>query len=83
MHKGYTNHAHNKASCKMTDRTDLEEKIAHLTKTVDELSDVAARQENEIARLTRQVAMLMQRSAEQELDMGGTAVMGDQRPPHY
>ncbi len=62
---------------------DLEEKIAHLTKTVDELSDVVARQENEIATLTRRVVMLMQREGERDAQGSGGIVLGDERPPHY
>lgn len=65
----------------MTDK--LEEQIAHLTKTVDELSEVVARQDAEIATLTRRVEMLMQRAAEAELDAGGSAVVADQKPPHW
>ena len=61
----------------------LEEHIAHLTRTVDELSDVVARQETEIATLTRRVEMLMRREAERESDGSGGVVMGDERPPHY
>ena len=61
----------------------LEEKLAHLQKTTDELSEVVARQDAELARLTRRVEMLMAREAERELDAGGTAVMTDERPPHW
>lgn len=61
----------------------IEEKIAHLTRTVDDLSDVVARQENEIATLTRRVAMLMEREAEREAQGTGGVVLGDERPPHY
>lgn len=61
----------------------LEERVAHLLRTVDELSDVVARQETEIALLTRRVQMLMQREAERETDGGGGVVLGDERPPHY
>ncbi len=61
---------------------DLEEKIAHLIRTVDDLSDVVAAQQSEIDRLTRRVQMLMQREAERESD-GGSVVLGDERPPHY
>ena len=42
----------------------LEEQMAHLIRTVDDLSDVVARQETEIATLTRRVHMLMQREGE-------------------
>ena len=61
----------------------LEEKIAHLTRTVEELSDVVARQDTEIALLTRRVQMLLEREATREQDGGGGIVMGDERPPHY
>lgn len=62
---------------------ELEEKIAHLTRTVDELSDVVARQESEIATLTRRVEMLMRREGEREAQGSGGVVLGDERPPHY
>ncbi|MEE4188658.1 MAG: SlyX family protein [Roseobacter sp.] len=62
---------------------ELEEKIAHLTRTVEELSDVVARQEDEIATLTRRVFMLMQREGERDAQGTGGVVLGDERPPHY
>lgn len=61
----------------------LEEQIAHLTRTVEELSDVVARQETEIATLTRRVFMLMQREGERDAQTPGGVVVGDERPPHY
>lgn len=61
----------------------LEEQIAHLTKTVDELSAVAARQQDEIDRLTRKVEMLMQREVAREQEGTGGVLLGDERPPHY
>jgi SlyX protein len=61
----------------------LEEQIAHLTRVVDDLSDVIARQEREIDRLTRRVEMLMLREGEREADAGGGVVFGDETPPHY
>lgn len=61
----------------------LEEKIAHLARTVDDLSDVIARQDQEIAKLMRRVTMLMEREAEREADGSGGVVLGDERPPHY
>lgn len=61
----------------------LEEQIAHLTKTVDEMSEVMARQDAEIAVLTRRVEMLMQREAEREVDASGTVPLADQKPPHW
>lgn len=61
----------------------LEEQIAHLTRTVEDLSDIVARQEAEIVTLNRRVHMLMQREGERESATGGAVVMGDERPPHY
>ncbi|WP_170527643.1 SlyX family protein [Ruegeria arenilitoris] len=61
----------------------LEEKIAHLTRTVDDLSMVVAKQHDEIDRLTRRVAMLMQREAERAQEGSGGVILGDERPPHY
>ncbi|MCF6444133.1 SlyX family protein [Nereida sp. MMG025] len=65
------------------DITSLEEKIAHLTRTVEELSDIVARQSNEIDLLTRRVQMLMEREAGREYDQGGTIPLADQKPPHW
>ncbi len=61
---------------------ELEERIAHLTRALEDLSDVVARQAGEIAVLERRVAMLMRRAAEAEA-AGGTVPMADQRPPHW
>lgn len=61
----------------------LEEQIAHLTRTVDELSDVIARQQTQIDRLERRVEMLMRREAEREAEGSGGVVLGNERPPHY
>ena len=63
--------------------TALEETVAHLSRTVEDLSDVIARQDGEIDRLTRRVAMLMQREAEREADQGSHIFTGQERPPHY
>lgn len=69
----------------MTDDTitRLEERIAHLTGMVDDLSDVVAGQARELALLTNRVRMLMEREAERELDAGGTIPLADQKPPHW
>ncbi|MFW8596049.1 SlyX family protein [Cribrihabitans neustonicus] len=61
----------------------LEEQIAHLTRGVDEMSEVIARQQQEIEVLTRRVAMLMQREADRQQEGSGGVVFGDERPPHY
>lgn len=62
---------------------EIEEKLAHLIRTVDDLSDVVARQGREIDRLTARVEMLMQREAERESQGSGGVILGDERPPHY
>lgn len=65
------------------DRTEmLEERVAHLMRAMDDLSDVVARHEAEIERLTRRVALLMAREAEREAD-GLDAPEANQRPPHW
>lgn len=63
--------------------TRLEMLVAHLTKTVDELSDVVARQERDITMLTRRVGMLMEREADRESQAGNSIPLADQRPPHW
>ncbi|MBA4490131.1 SlyX family protein [Paracoccus sp. S1E-3] len=60
----------------------LEEGIAHLTRMVEDLSDVVAAQGREITRLQGRIGMLMEREAEREAE-GGTIPLADQRPPHW
>lgn len=65
-------------------RTDLlEEKLSHLERVADDLSDVVARQSDRIDRLERRIAMLLQREAEREADQPGAIPLADQRPPHW
>jgi SlyX protein len=66
----------------MSDLTRLEEQIAHLTRVTDDLSEVIARQEREIARLARLVGLLAEREAEREAE-GGAIPRADQKPPHW
>ena len=61
----------------------LEEQIAHLSRTVDELSEVVARQDTEMVLLKRRVQMLLEREADREAAGSGGVVIGDERPPHY
>ena len=65
------------------DTTALEEKIAHLTRAVDDLSDVVARQATALALAERRIAMLMEREAGRDLDAGGSVPLADQKPPHW
>lgn len=60
----------------------LEERIAHLQRTVEDLSDVVTRQTTEIRALSRRVGLLMEREAEREA-AEGTIPLADQRPPHW
>ncbi|PHP28640.1 SlyX family protein [Limimaricola cinnabarinus] len=64
----------------MSTQIDIEERLSHLIRTVDDLSDVVARQEREIAVLTRQVLRLTERA---EADAEGSVTLTDQRPPHW
>lgn len=61
----------------------IEEKMAHLLRAVDELSDIVSKQQDDIDLLTRRVTMLLEREAAREAEGGGGVVMGDERPPHY
>lgn len=63
--------------------TALEEQIAHLTRTVDELSDIVSRQSKELALAQRRLAMLMEREAAREFESGGSVPLADQKPPHW
>tara|TARA_R110002020_G_scaffold475731_1_gene711939 strand:+ start:6339 stop:6542 length:204 start_codon:yes stop_codon:yes gene_type:complete len=67
----------------MGEMEQIEEKMAHLLRSVDDLSDIVARQQNEIDRLTRRVELLMRREGEREAAGTGGVVVGDERPPHY
>jgi len=67
----------------MSGQEALEERIAHLMRAVDDLSDMVAAQGREIDGLTRRVALLMAREAEREAEGEGAAPPADQRPPHW
>lgn len=61
----------------------LEEQIAYLTRTVDELNEIVTNQQSDIDLLKRRVQMLMEREAQREAEGSGGAIFGDERPPHY
>ncbi|HBZ43379.1 MAG TPA: SlyX protein [Maritimibacter sp.] len=63
--------------------TQLEEQVAYLTRTVEDLSDVIARQDRDLDQIKRQAQMLMEREAQREMDVGGTVPLADQKPPHW
>ncbi|MFQ3355964.1 MAG: SlyX protein [Paracoccaceae bacterium] len=65
------------------DTTILEEKISHITKTLDELSDVVAHQDSRINKMVIHLERLMKLVTEQgEQDSGGI-YLTDSKPPHY
>jgi|TARA_B110000908_G_scaffold120871_1_gene141639 SlyX protein len=57
----------------------FEEQMAHIMRTVDDLSDIVAAQQNDIDRLKARVEILMRREA----SGSGGIIVGDERPPHY
>ena len=61
----------------------IEERLAHLMRAVEDLSDVVTRQGTEIDRLTRLNQMLMEREAGREADGGEGIALADQKPPHW
>ena len=61
----------------------LEEAVAHLTRLTEDLSDVIAHQDAEIALLNRRVATLMDREATREAEASNTIPLADQKPPHW
>lgn len=63
--------------------TEIEEKLAHLIRTVDDLSEVIARQDREIDWLRARVQMLLEREAARQADGEGSVIFGDAPPPHY
>lgn len=67
----------------MTHQADIEERIAHLTRQVEDLSDVVAGQARQISALERRVELLMGREAEREASAEGGIPLADQRPPHW
>ena len=61
--------------------TEIEERLAHLSRSVDDLSDTVARQEREIGTLTRRVTLLMEREAERQAE--AQVPLADRPPPHW
>lgn len=61
----------------------LETRIAHLERTIDDLSDVLARQDNEIRTLTRRLNVILEREAEREMSNSDGITLGNQKPPHW
>jgi SlyX protein len=60
----------------------VEERMAHLIRAVEDLSDIVAAQGHEIDTLTRRVHMLMEREAERE-QTSAEAPAANVKPPHW
>ncbi len=67
----------------MNDITALEEKLAHLEKTVEDLSQQVITQGAELDRLTKLTAAMVARLRESADQNTGSVFFGDERPPHY
>ena len=63
------------------DLTHVEERLAHLQRLADDLSEVVARQDRELRWLRDRVAALVEREAEREADALRGAPVAP--PPHY
>ena len=61
----------------------LQERIAHLERTLGETSAEVARHQKQIAALETRVEMLLNRAAQAEFDEGGTVPLADWKPPHW
>jgi SlyX protein len=65
----------------MSDQIPLEERIAHLTRLVEDLSDVVVVQGKRLERAERQIALLVERALDAE--DGAQPPAANQRPPHW
>ncbi len=61
---------------------EIEERLAHLIRQTDDLSDVVTAQARRIEALERQVALLLERERGRDAD-AGNIYLGDERPPHW
>ncbi len=62
--------------------TELEIQLSHQTQVIDDLSDMVAKQGDQIERLTRRVSLLLENAADAQAG-GGGVVLADQKPPHW
>jgi SlyX protein len=60
----------------------IEEKLAHLERAVNELSDVVARQQKELDRATDRHQRLLDKLSSMESEWGPSAT-AEEKPPHY
>ncbi len=67
----------------MSERLDaIEEKVAHLERALNELSDVVARQQKELDRALERNQRLLDKIAAIESE-SGTSATAYEKPPHY
>lgn len=59
----------------------LEERISHLMRAVEDLSDVVARQSRDVDRLLRLTQLLAEREADREAQGGSPEA--NVKPPHW
>lgn len=67
----------------MPDTTAIEERVAHLIRALDDLSDVVARQDRDLSRLQAQVAALLEREAARDAADPDQAPGAGRPPPHW
>lgn len=67
------------------DIVELQQQVAFQEQTIDTLNDVVSKQQKDITRLDRAVALLAQQMAslQQAADAGQGGSEADQPPPHY
>lgn len=61
----------------------IEEKISHILKTIDELSDIVAEHENIIKISAARIERLMGIIASNQAENNATEYFNDAKPPHY
>lgn len=61
----------------------IEEKISHILKTIDELSDIVAEHEKIIKISTTRIERLMGIIASNQAENNATEYFNDAKPPHY
>ena len=61
----------------------IEEKISHILKTIDELSDIVAEHENIIKISAARIERLTGVIASNQAENNATEYFNDAKPPHY
>ena len=61
----------------------IEEKISHMLRTLDELSDIVARHEHVINKSVNQIERLIEIMASDDVERQASTYFEDSKPPHY